>query len=423
MQSLIINFLLYLLVFIWAYKKAGKRFTFYNLSIALFVFYSFFGVFSYATGIYSDTFHDNGVMPLKPLLICFVMIVVMYYPLYKTNKEEFEIKPLYLYNQGRIDFLCKILFFVFVVNTFAMLVATLSILESGKGLADMYQDFHDEGLSSLNLSSWQNIIIWNTLPIRNAFTFFCLFVALLKIDQGYNKRFWWALIVITLMPDILMYIMRSARGEFMYLAFKLLLTYVLLRKYLSNRTKKTIKKSLLLICCIGAFYSILITLDRFEDTAHESNETLVRYFGETFPNLSNMLWDNVKHHPMGVRLLPTYLIGVDVPSIKMSVGENHEFWASITGVPILNFKTIFGDLYVDFGAIGACIIMGLICLLFLFFLPTNKLTLYRMPFFYIIMHLVTMAPTYLGTITLQQLIYCIASSVFLYYYLQPQNRG
>lgn len=423
MQSLIINFLLYLLFFIWAYKKAAKRLTFYNLSIALFVFYSFFGVFSYATGIYSDTFHDNGVMPLNPLLICFAMIVLMYFPLYKTNKEEFEIESLYSYNQGRLDFLCKILLLLFMVNTFAMLVATLSMLDSGKGLADMYQDYHDEGLSALNLSSWQNIIIWNFLPIRNAFTFFCIFVALLKIEQGYNKSFWWALIVFTLMPDVLMYVMRSARGEFMYLAFKMMLTYVLIRKYLSERTRKIIVKYLFAIGCIGAFYSILITQDRFDDTAHGSNETLVRYFGETFPNLSNMLWDNVRHHPMGLRLFPTYLIGMDVHSFQMSVAENHEYWASITGVPILNFKTIFGDLYVDFGAIGACIIMGVICLLFLFFLPTNKLTLYRMPFFYIIMHLVTMAPTYLGTIPLQQLIYCIASSVFLYYYLPPKTRG
>ena len=378
-------------------------------------------MYSYSVGIYSDTFHDNGVMPLAPLLICFSMVVVMYYPLYKTNKDSFEIKPLDSCDQKRLDLLCRILLLLFVVNTITMLVATASILGSGKGLADMYQDFHDDGSSALKLSKWQNIIIWNLMPIRNAFTFFCIFVALLKIDKERRKGFWWTLIVFTLMPDILMYVIRSARGEFMYLAFKLILSYVLIRNYLSDKTKRAIKRYLVVICCIGAFYSFLITQDRFEGTEHGSNDTLIRYFGETFPNLSNMLWDNVKFHPMGLRLFPSYLIGIDTHSLQMSVAENHDYWAFITGVPILNFKTIFGDLYVDFGTFGACFIMVLISFLFHLFLPKPQLTICRMPFFYIIMHLVTMAPTYLGTITLQQLIYCVVSSVFLYYYLQIKN--
>lgn len=56
-------------------------------------------------------------------------------------------------------------------------------------------------------------------------------------------------------------------------------------------------------------------------------------------------------YPMGARLFPFVIEPSTIITSTKSLGEQHIIWESITGVPILNYKTLYGDFYVDLGRI------------------------------------------------------------------------
>lgn len=93
-----------------------------------------------------------------------------------------------------------------------------------------------------------------------------------------------------------------------------------------------------------------MTLYRTEGSTSETPLTQVlRYLGEPYPHLGNAFWNKVIVYPMGKRLFPFVIEPSTIITSTKSLGEQHIIWESITGVPILNYKTLYGDFYVDFG--------------------------------------------------------------------------
>ena len=136
------------------------------------------------------------------------------------------------------------------------------------------------------------------------------------------------------------------------------------------------------MCLIGIImvYSIVISFARLEDTSTETPfYSVIRYFGEAFPNLGNLFWGEVTRHPYGTRLFP-YLFGLTY--IEESVQDGYAFWQMFTGVPVLNFKTIYGDLYIEFGEFLPLVIVTFISLLFSLFLGKRNISFWKMALVY-----------------------------------------
>lgn len=142
------------------------------------------------------------------------------------------------------------------------------------------------------------------------------------------------------------------------------------------------KSVFVILCLIGIImvYSIVISFARLEDTSTETPfYSVIRYFGEAFPNLGNLFWGEVTRHPYGTRLFP-YLFGLTY--IEESVQDGYAFWQMFTGVPVLNFKTIYGDLYIEFGEFLPLVIVTFISLLFSLFLGKRKISFWKMALVY-----------------------------------------
>ncbi|MCD8291072.1 MAG: oligosaccharide repeat unit polymerase, partial [Prevotella sp.] len=128
---------------------------------------------------------------------------------------------------------------------------------------------------------------------------------------------------------------------------------------------------------VMAFYSMAITKSRFDMGQHRETpvESIARYFGESFPNLGYSFWDKVRWHPMGERLFPE-VCESDVSQRFKSVDSSYYYWKLKTHVPILNFKTLFGDLYIEFGVLGALLFVIVLSKLFSLYMK-GQITCYN----------------------------------------------
>lgn len=107
--------------------------------------------------------------------------------------------------------------------------------------------------------------------------------------------------------------------------------------------------------------------DITQENASEMSYSL--YGGESFLNFSTLMWSKSKEtNGDNTFYIFKYLLG-DYPS-------EHRNWARLSrfsGVPANIFYTYIGDLYMDFGAVGALIIVVLMTLLLFFFVyKANK---------------------------------------------------
>ena len=84
----------------------------------------------------------------------------------------------------------------------------------------------------------------------------------------------------------------------------------------------------------------------------------MHYFGESYPNLGLRVWpvENI-NHPYGERLFPSLGLWGDSDNRSFfDAADRSYYWVSVTNAPVVNFKTMFGDLYVEFGIIWPFVI-------------------------------------------------------------------
>ena len=121
-------------------------------------------------------------------------------------------------------------------------------------------------------------------------------------------------------------------------------------------------KLLRYVCILGLLFSIIIvfitsqiTVERFEEAKNMTPlESIYRYLGEMWLNLSMDVWDNAQIHPMGWRLFSSLIFDLDY---------YEAYWYYKTNVHTWWFKTFIGDLHLEFGTpitINLVLIIGLV---------------------------------------------------------------
>ena len=128
---------------------------------------------------------------------------------------------------------------------------------------------------------------------------------------------------------------------------------------------------------------MLITIQRLGDST-EGGNSILRYFGESFPNLGYIMYDQVIVHPMGIRFYPEFLWGNNPP--WSSTDDSYEYWGNITGVPVINFKTFFGDLYIEFGLVLTFVLVGLLFLI-ISYITQKKFSVITLPIVFLYMRM------------------------------------
>ena len=115
------------------------------------------------------------------------------------------------------------------------------------------------------------------------------------------------------------------------------------------------------MCSLGvlAFYAIAISFARVDGDVDVAVNRLFRYFGEPFLNLGLVYWNSTDVHTYGIRFFPKLLElfgGFELPDSKYGIDALREFWSNVYRVNMYYFKTLFGDLYIEFGLVGSFVV-------------------------------------------------------------------
>lgn len=99
MNELIVNFILYFVLFVYAYRKFG----FFNIYTTLILWYAFVacvGLYIVFTGIFNDTYGMvfNAKIVFLPFLFCFICNLILFYPYYKFVRSGETLVSLDSYN-------------------------------------------------------------------------------------------------------------------------------------------------------------------------------------------------------------------------------------------------------------------------------------------------------------------------------------
>ena len=381
MNILFLNFLFYLCWFAVVWKNVRKP-SLYIMMVAFLLSIAFLGWYTVENGIYYNVFGKYNVdsLSVEPYIYCFLAYLLMVYPLKKLSKEQINIDGL-LENKRFEKFL--VIWIVFI-SCYLVLKLAETYITISTGLSEAYESRHIEGETLfeynnilLNQLNGKGFFILNaTTPLIMAYSFIGLY------KKKVSTRFALFLIALCFIPPILSSISQGTRGGLFMNMFCFLFFVLVFNKYISRNNKKKLLIFSFLLISVIITYSWLITTERFGSNSKstEGVSSILRYFGEAFPNLGFRIWDNVINHPMGKRLFPDFF---ETTKNALSIHESYLYWEQITGVPVINFKTYFGDLYIEYGLIGAFVFILFISIIFKIINKAFGITIYTLPILYI----------------------------------------
>lgn len=381
MVVLSINALMYFLTFAHVYKRERKM-TVYSLMIFVFFLFAFMGAWIFSNGIYEDTFgkKNESKLSIMPYIYCYLCMILSLQPLKNFSYNDLNIKMPSSQNIDTIIYGSFVVYFIF----FGMYMSLIS----GRSSLMSYDDIYADAAAGETVSFGNTMIdflygkIITLTRIVPLIVYFFLFNNL--ANQRKIKK---SIILIALMfvLEIVPKILNANRGG-VFFTTALFFAYLI---FFFNRIDKKTKKFLAIVALSGMFVLLsalwAISLSRGgDDSENAMNGMVLRYLGEAYPNLGFNIWGHDINHPFGERYFPS-LFG----DIETKIGEGRSasfyYWEAKVGIPMLNFKTLFGDLYIEFGVVGAFVFMYFVVRLFKWYFNKNCTTVFDicLYFFYV----------------------------------------
>lgn len=355
---LFINFLLYAITSYLSWKKNG-----YNLSTLLWVYHSFFALIGFIIvkdGLYFQQVNTaNKELTIIPYILNYICVYMLVTPL-----EKIKLNSLTIINLKINKFIRNIILLIIILYIAERLYEIVAV--ANMSFEDRYLLIADEGA---DLTLGNPIFKWMRVICGFFFMVFMPFIMIwvtTKIIREKRINFHsCVLIVLCFLPFLLTIMGAGNRSELFLLCCRILFYVIIILPFLSKQIKKKIL-GIIFVSFIGIFALFMsISNSRFSNSDIKVSQSIMRYMGESFPNLGYVYWDRVKKHPMGERKFPYIKKLFSISKTKKLKGHRsaHQYWYAYTGTPVLYFKSAFCDFYIEFGIIGALIIIFIVSLL------------------------------------------------------------
>ena len=384
MNLLLINFFAYLIWLLITIKKE-KRLTSYSLLIAMYTVIAFLGYYTVKTGIYYNTFgyYSPNTLQAEPYIYAFIGYFILFLPFYKIRSNIDKVS--FIFNKDTKVF---VNFWIIIYILYTILKLSEAVIAVSTGLADMYEARHIEGVQLFTYDPIIDKFNGYSSFFLTASTPFMMLYSLLGIANKKVTTFKGVLIIcLCFLPELFGDIGMGSRGAMFMTLLCFLFFVFLFAKQLPRRFIKNIFIIIVSFAVVVLVYSWAITVGRMGSSG--GMESIFRYFGESFPNLGWTIWGNATYHPMGERFFPTLWGNKLVTS--MSVDEAYQYWSTMTGVPVLNFKTYYGDLYVEFGEYGAFVFLMLTSIPIYLYFKRKGVTIFNFSYLYLYFQLCVFA--------------------------------
>jgi oligosaccharide repeat unit polymerase len=290
---------------------------------------------------------------ILPLLCVLIVNLIFSVPFIKVDERKIDILKINIDTPVYKNFVKYSLLLFFVVSILRIYESLA--LDTVSSYGEIYQEIHDEDSQTL----LRDILYSNPLLriLSGAGGVFCSTMAPLMMMYFFKKisikrkmtiEYMFCIIII-IIPVILQGVINASRGNIFFSLFQLLFYYILIKKYLSKYIRMYISLAALIAVAFFSSISYLITESRVETrgSSYTAFEDVMMYFGQ--PTLNACYFqDRVKNHPMGKRML-------NIRDTKNDNSSFRDYWEQKTGAQgqIQLFKTCYGDLYLEFGLVGA----------------------------------------------------------------------
>ncbi len=380
--NLIFNLVMYLLFAWWMVRKQGV-----TVASSLAIYYAIIaalGIVVFNNGLYEAVFsvRDKNYVVLEPYIFCFISVVALILPLRKVKLDNM--------NLSAVPFdspLLKYGIYIWYIDIlgFIALKVGQAIVAMSLGMDETYDIMNVDGDSvailyggNMMLLAFNNFnlnLMYSLTPFLMVYAFYGLVKNRISRARAYT------IILLVLVAQVSNAIAFGSRGN-MFLSFCAFGFYLILfYRYLRLGDKHIIKVVGVSLLVVFSVYAAITSVARYTDSESETPlGSVVRYFGEPFPNLSNNFYEHVSYHPDGTRLFPYVKGGPEL--IDTALQGAYSYWEGVTGVPVRTFKTIFGDLYIEYGVEKALVIIALLALAFNLFLGSRKITYWKIALIY-----------------------------------------
>ena len=371
----------------------NKTLSLHNLISAWFTLIVCMGYITVQTGIYQAIHGTYCRFPYEPYVLEFLFYLIFMWPFRNFCSKTIIIEGVPLLN-GRLRTFLKILLFSY--SFYFLLMVKVAIYVLGKGVGEAYDAIHFEGTTLYQYSNFESKILWICGSLYDWTSPIIIIYALYGIiskRNGWNFRFNSFCILYILSIFFLNCIYTGQRGGIFFFSVRLLFVFIPFWTQIPKNAKRYIVSFAPYVVLLFLTYAISMTLYRVEDSTTETPlTTVLRYLGEPYPHLGNAFWNKVLFYPMGARLYPFIFEPATIISNANSLGDQHAVWEILTGVPILNYKTLYGDFYVDFGPYIPFAIIFIYSLILKVFTKKGKVAFASYPILYYYIIIATAAP-------------------------------
>ena len=380
MDVLLVNAIAYVLLFLYTIYKY-RRINLYNSILFAFVVISVMGYITTKMGIQIVGSVNFGykASPI-PYLFQFVAVLLIVSPFKKC------ITPQANFSVFKSKNLIKLFYFSSVIFVIVILVKLYEFeLVLQQGLAEAYVARHSEGTRLIEFSN-PVLTFFSTKGMSYVETVFPImvyyYVYRIKFRIGsllYNIL----LLLMCFIPEILDSLTTGSKGMLFFNAFDLVFFYLFFEHILPSKVKRSFILIGSLVFSFLIFYAVAIQESRndYDKSKKLASEVILRYLGESMPNLGD-LYEDTKVHPYGKRFFPVFTGGKTFSSAE----EKAEYWEKVTKARVLNFKTIWGDSFIEFGIVGSFIFLFIVVGIYKKFVFSNIQHFYIFPLIYYYYH-------------------------------------
>ncbi len=363
MNPLFLNFLIYLFYFLFIYKR--NKLTVYSLLYLYQVIVAFLGYYTFECGIYQKQFghHNKSELSFTPYLCNFIAFLIVSYPL-----KGFKINCILTSNYKKQDKVYTLLTNIvcFITIIYSIVLYAFAKRLDGMSFGDIYDANHSGEMITFGIPILDFILTRIYQLINNLIPFVLSYhFAKLAKRECINKSI--VIILLIFVPQLLTCIIIAARGRMFFLFSTIIFYIVLFHPKLDTKTKLFMKRISFVFVLLACVYGFLISASRSQNSSTSIIEGIARYFGEPYPNLSISYWNAPDvQHPYGARhFYGIYKFFDTSLDLDAGLGGRHNYWTSYTNVPIYNFKTLYGDLYIEYGVLLPFIILGISTIVYL----------------------------------------------------------
>lgn len=354
MEVFLTNAFLYIVWFAWCYKQKSEYSAFYLFSIGLYAVVSCMGAYVFDIGLYQEEIRDSRsleYLSYLPYFLMFIMMMGVMSPLKVVPKFEIG------WDAKRVSLFSKIFLFFMLGHLFFFLEGYQ--LGAASDLGDAYHMSVSGDLGQKYGSDIEMILskVFRRLSICVMPIF--LYLQFYRIVKNQKSMMALFLLIVGFGATVTPSVLQGSRGSLFFNFFALVYIYTNFKDEIPVDIKKKIYGIAFAVLGLLGFYAIIISFARVDGDVDVALNRIMRYFGEPFLNLGLVYWDSTDIHTYGLRFFPKLLEwfgGFELPDSKYGVDAVREFWSNVYRVNMYYFKTLFGDLYLEFGTIGAFVV-------------------------------------------------------------------